>query len=480
MPFYLGLLQIENEDIVFTLETIVEKLGEDIAPYAENLGWNLAAAFKKCIGTGDDEDEESESLCAFGCLRAMNALIESVRKSPALYRSLEEMFFPVIDDVIAKENQELFEDVLDMISYFTYFSSDISPRMWSLFPRLYTAYMTWAFDYFECIALCLENYIVKGKTVFMRSTDPNCMTLLNQMIENALTGDVQDVDYHPALKLMETVMQHLKGDVDAFISPYILLVMQKWKTAERSDTKVLLANVIANAFWYNPSLAVHILQQHGAFKEAISKWFEMIYTDKDDGKMKFFLKHSDKKIGILALVSLLTIPDEQYPTELRPTQVLGGVMKLLSAIRRQEEATKDTSEDEDYDPDEDSDVEAVEVEEEDDESGVESLSNASSAYNKLLEKETRKLLLGYQGSDSDDYCESDMSSDDEDAPIFTLDPYVAFADMLSYLESAHGGRLQGMLAEMDDAGRTSLHAMHDYGRQKKANANQITPPTGPP
>jgi len=472
--FFTLMNEIENEDIVFTLETIVEKLGEDIAPFAENLGWNLVAAFKKCIGSNDEED--LESLCAFGCIRAMNALIESVRKSPILYRSLEEMFFPVIDNVLAIENMELFEDILDMISYFVYFGAEVSPRMWSLLPRIYQAYMSWAFDYFECIALCVENFIVKGRDIFVHCKDPDYMTLFNQMIEHAMTGDYQEVDYHPALKLMERVMQHLKGEIDTFITPYIQLVLQKWKTAERHDTRVLLVNVIANGLWYNASLTVHILKQQNVLQEVFSKWFDMIYTDKDNGKMKYFLKHSDKKIGILGLSSLLAAPDDQYPTELRPSQLLGGVMKLLSAIRRQEEE-QDSSEDEEYDPDEEDDDEAEGAENDnDEESGEESVSNASSAYAKLLEKETKKLLLGYQGSDSDDYCESDMSSDDEDAPIFTIDPYITFMEMLAYLESMHGDRLQGMLAEMDVAGRNTLHAMSEYGKQRQAEAASQVPP----
>ena len=36
---------MENEDLVFTLETLVERFGEDMAPYAVGLTQHLAAAF---------------------------------------------------------------------------------------------------------------------------------------------------------------------------------------------------------------------------------------------------------------------------------------------------------------------------------------------------------------------------------------------------------------------------------------------------
>ena len=45
--FFKLMNEVESEDLVFTLETIVEKLGEEIAPYALGLTANLAAAFWK-------------------------------------------------------------------------------------------------------------------------------------------------------------------------------------------------------------------------------------------------------------------------------------------------------------------------------------------------------------------------------------------------------------------------------------------------
>lgn len=467
LNIFFGLMnEIENEDIVDTLEAIVEKLGEDIAPFAEDLGRNLAAAFNKCMGEEDDED--CESLCAFGCIRAMSTLIQSVHSSTNLCSSLEELFYPVIDSIIKRENQELIEDVVDMMTFFTYYPPQISARMWSLFPKVHSAYMTWAFESFEYFAAVLENFLIRGKETFVSCKSPDYFALFNQMVEHALTGDYQEVDFHPALKLIAVALQNLKGMIDGFLSPYLHLTFQKMKSAERSDTKVLIFNVLANAMWYNASLTVHLLVQEGVLQEVMSAWLEMIYSKKENGKMKYFLKMSDKKIGVLGLGSLLTVPDEQFPGHLRPTQVLGGIMTLLDGAKRQEEEAQDETSDDEYDLDaEDSDQE----EDDDDEaSGVESLSNGSSSYNKLLEKETKKMLLGYQGSDSDDYCESDLSSDDEDAPIYGLDPYAAFSDMLDYMETANAARLQSALAEMDDQSKGALMAMMEYGKQKKMEA----------
>lgn len=58
--YFVSECQVENEELVFTLEVIVEKFGDDIAPYAVNLARNLTAAFWKYSGQADGEDEGEE------------------------------------------------------------------------------------------------------------------------------------------------------------------------------------------------------------------------------------------------------------------------------------------------------------------------------------------------------------------------------------------------------------------------------------
>lgn len=43
----------------------------------------------------------------------------------------------------------MFEEVLEIVSYMTYFSPVISLNMWSLWPLMVDAVQDWAIDYFE-------------------------------------------------------------------------------------------------------------------------------------------------------------------------------------------------------------------------------------------------------------------------------------------------------------------------------------------
>ncbi|KAI7744324.1 LOW QUALITY PROTEIN: hypothetical protein M8C21_032740, partial [Ambrosia artemisiifolia] len=59
---YLMLMdEVENEDLVCTLETIVDKFGEEMAPYALGLCQSLATAFWKCINTSEGDEEADDS-----------------------------------------------------------------------------------------------------------------------------------------------------------------------------------------------------------------------------------------------------------------------------------------------------------------------------------------------------------------------------------------------------------------------------------
>lgn len=49
--FFKLMNEVENEDLVFTLETIVDKFGEEMAPYAFGLCQNLVMLYFTCFDT---------------------------------------------------------------------------------------------------------------------------------------------------------------------------------------------------------------------------------------------------------------------------------------------------------------------------------------------------------------------------------------------------------------------------------------------
>ena len=80
-------------------------------------------------GDGDDGDEEGEgALAAFGCLRALSTVLDSVSTLPALFPQLEASLFPIMHRMLSTEGQDVFEEIIELVSYFTYFSPQVCGR----------------------------------------------------------------------------------------------------------------------------------------------------------------------------------------------------------------------------------------------------------------------------------------------------------------------------------------------------------------
>lgn len=80
-----------------------------------------------CQGSDEaEEDEDIGALAAFGCLRALGTVLESVSRLPQMFPQLEEILFPIMQAMCSEDGQDVFEEILEMISYFTYFSPEVS------------------------------------------------------------------------------------------------------------------------------------------------------------------------------------------------------------------------------------------------------------------------------------------------------------------------------------------------------------------
>ena len=59
-----------------------------------------------------------------------------------------------ISSIFLSSSAEVFEEVLEIVSYMTFFSPTISLDMWSLWPLMIEALADWAIDFFPSMILC--------------------------------------------------------------------------------------------------------------------------------------------------------------------------------------------------------------------------------------------------------------------------------------------------------------------------------------
>ncbi|XP_027365249.1 importin beta-like SAD2 isoform X2 [Abrus precatorius] len=439
--FFKLMNEVENEDLVFTLETIVDKFGEEMAPYALGLCQNLAAAFWRCMNTAevDDEADDPGALAAVGCLRAISTILESVSSLPQLFVQIEPTLLPIMRRMLTTDGQEVFEEILEIVSYMTFFSPTISLDMWSLWPLMMEALADWAIDFFPNILVPLDNYISRGTAHFLTCKEPDYQQSLWNMISSVMADkNMEDSDIEPAPKLIEVVFLNCKGQVDHWVEPYLRITVERLHRTEKSYLKCLLMQVIADGLYYNAALTLSILHKLGVASEIFNLWFHMLQEVKKSGVRANFKREHDKKVCCLGLTSLLALPADQLPGEALG-QVFRATLNLLVAYKDQVAAAKEEEAEED-----DDDMDGFQTDDEDEdgngsdkEMGVDAEDgDEHEAHSGKLRKLAEQAKSFRPNDEYDDDSDDDFSDDEElQSPIDEVDPFIFFVDTMKVIQA---------------------------------------------
>ncbi|XP_076945680.1 importin beta-like SAD2 [Bidens hawaiensis] len=471
--------EVENEDLVFTLETIVDKFGEEMAPYAVGLCQNLAATFWKCINTAEADDVEADdpgALAAVGCLRAISTILESVSQLPHLFAHFEPTLLPIMRRMLTTDGQEVFEEVLEIVSYMTFFSPTISMDMWSLWPLLMEALAEWAIDFFPNILVPLDNYISRSTVHYLTCKEPDYQQSLWTMLSNIMNDkNMEDNDIEPAPKLISVVLQHCRGQVDQWVEPFIRITVERLHRTERPFLKCLLMEVIADALYYNPSLTLNILQKLGVATEIFNLWFQMLQQTKKNGVRVNFKRETDKKICCLGLTSMLSLSTDQLPLEALE-RVFKATLDLLVAYKDQlAEAEKKAPEDDDDDEDDDNtdDDEMNGGSQTDDDGSDKEMGfddeDGDEANSSRFQKLGEQVRVFRSTDDYNDDSDDDFS-DDEDlhSPIDDVDPFILFVDTVKVIQTSDPTRFQNLTQTLDFRYQALANGVAQHADQRRA------------
>ncbi|BAT83118.1 hypothetical protein LR48_Vigan03g009000 [Vigna angularis] len=470
--FFKLMNEVENEDLVFTLETIVDKFGEEMAPYALGLCQNLAAAFWRCMNTAEAEDEADDpgALAAVGCLRAISTILESVSRLPHLFVQIEPTLLPIMRRMLTTDGQEVFEEVLEIVSYMTFFSPTISLDMWSLWPLMIEALADWAIDFFPNILVPLDNYISRGTAQFLSCKEPDYQQSLWNMISSIMSDkNMEDNDIIPAPKLIEVVFQNCKGHVDHWVEPYLRITVERLRHTEKSYLKCLFMQVIADALYYNAALTLSILQKLGVASEIFHLLFLLLQQVKKSGMRANFKREHEKKVCCLGLTSLLALRSDQLPAEALG-RVFRATLDLLVAYKDQvaEAAKEEQAEDDD-------DMDGFQTDDEDEdgsgfdkEMGVDA-DDGDDADTITLRK-LAEQAKSFRPNDEDDDDSDDDYSDDEElqSPIDEVDPFVFFVDTIKVIQSSDPLRFENLTQTLEFNYQALANGVAQHAEQRRA------------
>jgi hypothetical protein len=260
-----------------------------------------------------------------------------------------------------------------------------------------------AMDMIDATSVPLENFIHRGKAVFVQERHPQTGVPFPMMVIEMVTKLVQadgqtEIDSKKAFFLLMSMLHNCKGMIDPFLPSIVQLTLSRLTPSPLSPVihtdrlKATLLMVMASAFNYNPLLTLQIMEHAATGQSAdivdnctavvFKVWFEMLtpvlqeaaeQPEEDDTEGAFtpFESMLSKKLAILGLTALLHVPFEQLPGCVKEnlSQMTNAILLLVERLHEQKQNTENDEEDDG----EDADIEDVELDPEmqefDDEDG---------------------------------------------------------------------------------------------------------------
>jgi hypothetical protein len=331
--------EVDVDALANVMEDFVEVFAQELTPFAVALTEQLRDTYLRIVrellerNASKNEDDDTygdylddKSITALGVLQTIGTLILTLESTPDVLLHLETILMPVIQITLENKLYDLYNEIFEIIDSCTFAAKSISPTMWHAFELIHRTFKAGAELYLEDMLPALENFVNYGfEALVQNKAYLEAMVDMSRVIfkEDKVGG----VDRICGCKLVEIIMINLRGRIDEYIPEFISFGMVHLTSEEPKvkSLKVHLMEVVINAVYYNPLLALHVLESNGWTNKFFSHWFSNIDS---------FTRVHDKKLSIAAITSLLTLPAQQIPVTVQPgwPRLLQGIVRLFQTL----------------------------------------------------------------------------------------------------------------------------------------------------
>jgi hypothetical protein len=192
--------------------------------------------------------------------------------------------------------------------------------LWQAFPLVYIAFDQWAYDYLNMMVPCLLSYISKGADTFLSGQaqlpegQVPYMDLIVSMASKTITNDsASEIECRYALSLFMGVLHNCPGKIDSYIPFINEVVLGKLGQQVNEDvplTRISIYQVLGSALYYQPHLELLELEKRGVTQQVFGKWI---------ADMEKIDKYLPRKLTVLGLASILTLPTSAIPASVAST-----------------------------------------------------------------------------------------------------------------------------------------------------------------
>lgn len=365
---FIDMPDVDNDDMVMTLEVFAETYRDEIAPFAGDVCVRLCRSFLDTLRSLADsaasasaaaaaapDDNDLRMFKAIGCLETLSTIVGAVHTAPALVHRLAVgvfvPFFGVVLGLSTDLTADYMDDLLALLQLLTCYADPLPPELWSLYAPLFRV----ADAYPSATALLvgpLENMVSKTPDALL--ADPARLHALAAAVARILRDP--DWDEQEALKacqLAEIPLLYLRGRIDPYASALLSLVLprlfpqgqaqaqgQEGKKGEEEEEEeetpvclqVLLLELVLDVLWYDARLGLAQLAAAGALAPVLAALARLAPS---------FARTYDKQVAVLGLASVLRVPYAALPPALQPLlgTVVVRLLRFLRDLKQQEFVT---------------------------------------------------------------------------------------------------------------------------------------------
>ena len=476
------LLKLSDEtdlDVLMTTqEKVVNHFAEELLPFSVQLVQQMANSYMRLVqestasqandngdGTrafGMDQGEEDKYFAALGCLSTMYQIVTTAESRPEILAELENVVLPVVAYTLESESIDLYDDCFQLTDVLTYYQKRISPGMWNIFALMYKSFKGAGIDYLAEMIGTFDNCASYGTEMLQQNAEDRNMLI--DIFQTAMTSDQLGVsDRIAACKLGEVILLLLKGYVDDAVPTLlatVLPLLDEKNEASSSNLRKWCILLLLEAIYYNPTLALQVLEAHGAtagfFTQALHK-------------LPKFTKVHECKVTIVALLSLLSLDPNAVPEAVKV-----GYPHLLAALVSQLKLLpKSVAERAEYQKQFDEGIDS-DVEEEFEETGDfdddVDVHDDENEYLEFLTQEAQRLRSkianldqGGDDEDEDDDAFADLDGDDliYESPLEPVPVYEPFRTVVNQLKTQHPSLFQNLTDHFTAEQRQVFQEVYD-------------------
>ncbi|KAJ3028278.1 UNVERIFIED_CONTAM: hypothetical protein HDU68_002025 [Siphonaria sp. JEL0065] len=425
--------EIDMDTLTSGMENLAAFFPDELAPFSVQLCAQMRDSFISLVrditAAGEDDFEKTLSPLetAAGILKAICSLVSAVENAPQILAELDALLAPVIVEVLKNGFSDLITECLDVIDTLVSCSKKVTAVDWQVWTELYAAYNREDIVFIEDIVSSVDNFIRYGKDHIL--ANPNIAMEMLDLVKKILTPEndsMEEEDRSYGCMIAESLLLNLRGHLGPLIPQFIALALNYLKHEQdlQAIFKVHLLELIINCLYHSPVQTIQLLEASNATASFFYIWFK---------ELDQFSRVHDKKISILALTALFSVPVQNIPSLQGHIGILlQNLLKLFKeypeALNTRLEYLKQINRDDDDEDEEGEQTQSAseEVREEDGDA-----SDDEDDYVKFMGQNK-------DFEDYEDYLEMGLEEDPYfETPLDSLDPYIEFSKFLKTCPPDH-------------------------------------------